>query len=173
MRTVVTEVIHGAEPAWLFAQVESLDRYPPWMRLVHRATELEPDEGRAAWWVELRARVGPFTRSKQLRMVRTQFEPGRRARFERIQPDERDHAAWILDATIEGADSGASMTMALEYSGQLWSRTVLGRILDDEIRRATRALNELLAGDSGLGVSPPPPESDPAPPPVSGEATTH
>ena len=149
MRTVVTESIAGATPAWLIAHVEALDRYPPWMRLVHRATDLEPDEGRAAWWVELRARVGPFTRSKQLRMVRTEYEPGRRARFERVEADERDHAAWILDATVEASDGGASMTMALEYTGLLWSRAVLGRILDDEIRRATRALNALLAADGG------------------------
>lgn len=172
MRTVVTEVIPGATPQWLFDQVASLDRYPLWMRLVHRTTDLEPDDGRAAWWVELRARVGPFTRSKQLRMVRTQFEPGRRARFERIQADDRDHASWILDATVDRADGGASMTMELEYSGQLWSRAVLGRILDDEIRRATRALNDLLAA-SGADVSRPQPVPSAEAPSVPGEATTH
>lgn len=182
MRTVVTEVIPGAPTAWLFAQLESLDRYPAWMRLVHRATSLEPDEGRAAWWVELRARVGPFTRSKQLRMVRTEFEPGRRARFERVQADDRDHAAWILDATVDDTDDGASMTMALEYSGQLWSRAVLGRILDDEIRRATKALNELLAAATDEPVNPQrpvtepqplDPERDVGPAPIGDEATTH
>lgn len=165
MRTVVTEVIPGATPAWLFTQVESLDRYPSWMRLVHRATDLEPDDGRAAWWVELRARVGPFTRSKQLRMVRTEFEPGGRARFERIQHDDRDHAEWILDARVTAADDGAAMTMALEYTGQLWSRAVLGRILDDEIRRATAALRGLLAADAASG----PPSADP---PAADEAPT-
>ena len=159
MRTVVTKVISGASPAQLFAHLGSLDRYPPWMRLVHRVTPLEPDDGRAAWWVELRARVGPFTRSKQLRMVRTQFEPGRRARFERIQADDRDHAEWILVASVSDdvlpsdEGSGAAMTMDLEYTGQLWSRAVLGRILDDEIRRSAKALTGLLHGAGGAEVT--------------------
>ena len=56
------------------------------------SSRLEPDDGRPAWRVELRARVGPFARSKQLRMVRTVYEPERIARFERIEDDERDHA---------------------------------------------------------------------------------
>ena len=36
-----------------------------------------PTTAGPAWRVELRARVGPFARSKQLRMVRTVHEPGR------------------------------------------------------------------------------------------------
>lgn len=154
MRAEVTRVIPGAEPTELFAQLAVLDRYPPWMRLVHRATSLEPDEGRPAWWVELRARVGPFTRSKQLRMVRTQFEPGQLARFERIQADDRDHAEWVLTAEVAesagGPAAGAEMTMHLHYSGQLWSRAVLGRILDDEIKRSALKLSELLGADTPL-----------------------
>ena len=59
----------------LFDQVATLDRYPPWMRLVHRVTPMPPTTLGPAWWVELRARVGPFARSKQLRMVRTSSSP--------------------------------------------------------------------------------------------------
>lgn len=160
MQTVVTKVIPGASPAQLFAHLESLERYPAWMRLVHRVTPLEHDGGREAWWVELRARVGPFTRSKQLRMVRTEFEPGRRARFERVQADDRDHARWILVAAVSEAvvpsddGAGAAMTMELEYTGQLWSRAVLGRILDDEIRRSARALTCLLAAENVPSADP-------------------
>jgi len=164
MKAVVTQVIVGASPDDLFAELEVLDRYPPWMRLVHRVTPLAPDEGRPAWWVELRARVGPFTRSKQLRMVRTVHEPGRRARFERVPDDDRDHAEWILDASVAdglvaGPDgAGAEMTMGLEYTGQLWSAGVLGRILDDEIRRATAALEGRLGGVSPSAGAPPTPD---------------
>lgn len=156
MKTTVTEHIPGATPAALFAQLETLDRYPAWMRLVHRVTPLDPDDdGRPAWWVELRARVGPFTRSKQLRMVRTEFAPGHRAKFERIQPDDREHAAWVLAATVHPADgdlAGATMTMDLEYTGQLWSAAVLGRILDDEVRRSTASLTELV-GDAAAATT--------------------
>lgn len=157
MKATITEVIRGASPAALFEQVAVLDRFPPWMRLVH---EVEPivvgdevaDGGNPSWWVQLRAKVGPFTRSKRLRMERTEFEPGRRARFERVEHDDRDHANWILVAdvapepvvTADGV-AGAEITMELEYTGELWTAGVLGRILDDEIRRATGALTELLA----------------------------
>ncbi len=143
MKATITEVIDGATPETLFEHVATLDRYPPWMRLVHRVRLLEPDEGRLAWWVELRAKVGPFARSKQLRMVRTVFEPMRRVRFERVQDDDRDHAEWILTADVAdiAQAAGTALTMDLEYTGQLWSASVLGRILDDEVRRSSAALS--------------------------------
>lgn len=143
MKATISEIIVGASPEALFEQVATLDRYPRWMRLVHRVTPLEPDEGRLAWWVELRARVGPFARSKQLRMVRTVFEPGRSVRFERVQHDDRDHAGWILTAEVadEPAPHGTLLAMHLEYTGDLWSAPILGRILDDEVRRGSAALS--------------------------------
>lgn len=144
MKATVEELIRGASPEALFEHICVLDHYPPWMRLVHRVEPLAPDEGRPAWWVELRARVGPFARSKQLRMVRTVFAPNQHVRFERIQPDDREHAEWILDATIDEGDvAGSVLTMNLEYTGDLWSAGVLGRILDDEVRRGAESLTAL------------------------------
>ena len=145
MHRSVDIVIEGASPHDVFEQVSMLDRYPDWMRLVHKVEPLEPDGGRPAWWVELRARVGPFARSKQLRMVRTALEPGRRVRFERIQDDERDHAEWVLTATVARGDGGASVTTELTYTGGLWGSGVLQRILDDEIRRGKDALARLVS----------------------------
>lgn len=148
MKATIEEVIDGATPGRLFDQVSTLDAYPSWMRLVHRVTPLDEDGGRPAWWVELRAKVGPLARSKQLRMVRTAFEPGRLARFQRIQIDDRDHADWILTAVVGGRveaapeqPAGTRLTMDLEYTGELWSASLLGRILDDEVRRGTEALS--------------------------------
>jgi hypothetical protein len=143
MKATISEIIEGATPDTLFEEVATLDRYPPWMRLVHRVTPMEPDEGRLAWWVELRAKVGPFARSKQLRMVRTVFEPRRRVRFERVQRDDRDHAEWILTAEVAepAQDGGTRLTMHLEYTGELWSASILGRILNDEVRRSSAALS--------------------------------
>lgn len=152
MNATVTEVIAGASPSALFAQVAALDRYPAWMRLVHAAEPIDDDPSRAnpAWWVQLRARVGPFTRSKRLRMERTEFLPEQHVRFERVEHDERDHAEWVLVADVRpdpvvGQDGrpGAEITVQLSYSGELWTAGVLGRILDDEIRRGTRALGTL------------------------------
>lgn len=135
------EVPVGAAAAW--PHVESLDRYPPWMRLVHR---VEPvDALPHTWDVELRARVGPFTRSKQLRMERTEYVPHERVRFERVAVDGRDHAEWTLTTTLADVEDGTRVQAELFYGGELWSGDgILRRVLDDEIRRAKTALVSLL-----------------------------
>lgn len=145
-----TADIHLADvaPATVFAHVALLDEYPSWMRLVHKVDRLEPDEGRSAWWVELRARVGPFARSKQLRMVRVAVETDRSVRFERVQPDERDHANWILDVALDEHDGGTQVTMQLAYTGDLWTGGVLQRVLDDEIRRGREGLRRAVASST-------------------------
>ena len=60
-------------PEVVFGFVDDLDHYPQWMGLVHGVTR----ESESTWSVELRARVGPFARSKRLRMVRVAHEIGR------------------------------------------------------------------------------------------------
>jgi hypothetical protein len=145
MKATITESFADVTVPVLFAEIATLDRYPRWMRLVHRVTPLAPDPVGPAWWVELRARVGPFTRSKQLRMVRTEFVDNERVAFERVQADDRDHAAWILRGEVAPVSHGVDLTMHLEYTGELWSMNVLGRILDDEVRRSTTALARLLS----------------------------
>ncbi|MET0144579.1 MAG: SRPBCC family protein [Ilumatobacteraceae bacterium] len=147
MHTSVTLLIEDATAAEVFVHVGTLDRYPPWMRLIHRVEPTEPDDGRPAWRVELRARVGPFARSKALRMVRTVHEPDRHVRFERVQDDERDHAEWILDALVADVGGGAALTTELTYSGKLWGSGALQRVLDDEIRRGKRSLREVISAE--------------------------
>jgi hypothetical protein len=144
MHTTASLFIDGASAEDVFEQLATLDRYPAWMRLVHRVEALAPDDGRPAWRVELRARVGPFARSKQLRMVRTVHEPPHRVRFDRVQDDDRDHAAWILAASVTEVDGGAEVMTELTYSGKLWGSGVLERVLEEEIRRGKAALTGLV-----------------------------
>lgn len=144
MRKTIDTVVEGATAEELFDQVATLDRYPAWMRMVHRVDPDVSDDGRPAWQVELRARVGPFARSKRLRMVRTVYEPGQRVRFERVQDDDRDHAEWILSAAVVDDPHGARLVMDLEYTGDLWGDAVLGRLLEEEVRRGQRALQVLV-----------------------------
>jgi hypothetical protein len=135
-------------PEALFAWVDDLARYPAWLDLVHTATPLEPPSGGAgegpAWDVVLQARVGPFRRSKRLRMVRTDLQPGRRARFERREADGRQHAAWALEARTEPHAGGARLEMDLRYDGALWSPP-LELLLQRQIATARRRLAELVA----------------------------
>jgi hypothetical protein len=140
MHTTVSLFIDGATAADVFAQVATLDRYPAWMRLVHRVDPLDPDGGRPAWRVQLRARVGPFARSKQLRMVRTVCAPPHDVRFERIEEDGREHAEWVLGATVDAVKGGATLVTDLRYSGSLWGSGILQRVLEDEVRRGKAAL---------------------------------
>lgn len=113
------------------------------MRLVHR---VEPVESVPHTWdVELRARVGPFTRSKRLRMVRAEYVAHELVRFERVAVDGRDHAEWTLTTTLAAVEDGTRVQAELFYGGELWTGDgILRRVLDDEIRRAKTALVSLL-----------------------------
>ena len=131
-------------PERAFALVDDLCAYPTWMDLVHDVEDVSPTDGLRAWNVELQAQVGPFARSKRLRMVRTVHEPGRRVVFERAEVDGRRHSSWILAATLEPAPDGVRLTMTLTYGGNLWTGAVLQRVLDDHVERGAAALRELL-----------------------------
>jgi hypothetical protein len=132
---VPVQIDLGCDPATTFAEVGDLAAYPSWLELVTRADAAGPD----AWRVVLSARVGPFRRSKTLRMVRTVHvppqgdEPGR-VRFERAEQDGRQHAAWVLDCEVEAVPGGSRLTMALRYDGGLFG-PVLEPVLADQIDR--------------------------------------
>ena len=131
-------------PDVLFAVVDDLSRYPHWLDIVPRAV---PEEGRGdepEWTVDLRGRLGPFARSKRLRMVRTTHDVPARVVFERRELDGRDHSPWVLSAEVEpDGDSGSRLTMHLHYGGGLWG-PVLERLLRDEIESSKERLLALL-----------------------------
>ena len=125
----------------LFAEVESLDRYPAWLDIVPKATAAPSDEGDTgpAHFVTLRANVGPLARSKRLRMVRTVHDD-RTVRFERREVDGRDHSSWILDATVSEVDATtSSLSMRLHYGGSLWV-PMLDRLLQSTIQSSRTRL---------------------------------
>jgi len=129
----------------LFAWVDDLGRYPEWLGIVQRAEVLPDDpDGRPAWQVELRGRLGPLARSKRLRMVRTESsESG--VVFERREHDGRNHSAWVLRAEVASTIDGSVLTMRLHYGGSLWG-PVLERLLRDEIDRSRARLLDRVAG---------------------------
>lgn len=131
----VTETLEvGCPPAALFEWVAALDRYPDWLEIVARAEAAPAADGDTgpAWLVDLRGRLGPLSRAKRLRMVRTEHDAPVKAVFERRELDGRDHAAWVLDATVDATDGGARLIMRLHYGGGLWG-PVLARMLQDEV----------------------------------------
>lgn len=140
MRTSESVLVPAAS-ADVFPYVADLAEYPRWLPLVHSAT---PDS-EAAWTVELRARVGPFARSKRLRMERRQVVAGELVVFERAETDGRDHARWALRCELADADDGTVVTMHLAYDGRLWTGGLLERVLDEEVRRGRTGLLRLVS----------------------------
>jgi hypothetical protein len=134
-------------PALLFPWLDDLARYPEWLDIVPRAVLADPHAGDVgpAWSVDLRGRLGPFARAKRLRMVRTEREASRHARFERVEHDDREHSAWVLDAEVADLDGGSRLTMRLHYGGRLWM-PVLDRLLTEEIERSRPRLLARVAG---------------------------
>jgi Polyketide cyclase / dehydrase and lipid transport len=149
---IVRELDLPASPERTFGLVDDLARYPSWMGLVHEAnpapsSPTDPADA-PAWTVELQARVGPFARSKRLRMVRTVHEPTRLVTFERNEIDGRSHAPWTLRAEIVEVEPDAvRLTMTLTYGGNLWTGAVLQRVLDDEVTKGSDSLLLLVERD--------------------------
>lgn len=138
---IVRSLVASCDSATLFAYVDDLESYPAWMDLVHAVELLDDDDPRPAWLVELRANVGPFARSKRLRMRRTEHDPTRTATFERDEADDRDHAPWTLRADVADVGDGRSeLTMTLAYGGGLWTGPVLQRVLDQKIEAGSSRL---------------------------------
>ena len=120
--------------------IDDLAQYPSWMGLVHAVVP----EGERVWQVELRGKIGPFARSKRLRMVQIETSSAEHVRFERAEVDGRSHSAWVLDAKVSHKGSTTTLNMTLHYGGRLFS-SVVERALHDEIEASKQRLRELVA----------------------------
>lgn len=140
-------VVVGAAPSEVYPFVATLDQYPLWLPLVHVVEPIDTADGEVgpSWMVEIRARVGPFARSKRLRMTRATHRDGHDVEFVRAELDGRDHARWALRAELDEIAPGSTkITMHLAYDGSLWGGALLERVLDDEIKRGRAGLAALV-----------------------------
>ncbi len=149
--------VTDASPDDLFEVVSDLETYPHWLDVVDSVERTDDPD---AWIVTLRARVGPFARSKRLRMVRTvltaapsdQGEAKSSVRFERSETDGKQHSAWTLAADVAPVDSGvdtsgggqSEVTLDLQYEGAMWSGMLDG-VLDAAADRASKKLQSYVA----------------------------
>lgn len=141
---IVRSLVADVAPHELFVHVDDIEDYTAWMPLVHDVERLDGDV--LAWMVELRAQVGPFARSKRLRMERTELVEDRVAVFERREADGREHSHWVLRADLAIDDQGRTvLTMTMSYDGSLWAGPILERVLDDQVRRGRDRLLELVS----------------------------
>ena len=141
--TATVEAPVGVEK--LFAVVADLTTYPEWLNIVHQVT-VEPvgSDGKSAWLVELRGKVGPFARSKRLRMVQSTCKSPNVVVFERRETDGRKHSPWVLTAQVGLTSVGSNLTVNLHYGGTLFTGGVLERLLADQIEQGRERLLTVL-----------------------------
>jgi len=130
----------------VFAALEDLATYPHWLTIVGaaRPAPAHADDVGPAWSVELVGRIGPFTRTKRVRMVRTACDTtAGTVRFERVEHDGRTHNRWILTAEATPRDGRTRVHVHLHYGG---GRTLPGAdlLLRQEANRAGERLQRHL-----------------------------
>lgn len=139
---VTSELEAPCSAETLYANLDDLGTYPSWLTIVARAEPAPATDGddRPAWIVDLKGRLGPLSRSKRLRMVRSIHDAPRHCRFERHELDGRNHSAWVLDVAIDEVDDDrATLAMHLHYGGS-FGGALLERMLGDEIETSRPAL---------------------------------
>jgi hypothetical protein len=126
-----------------------LGTYPSWLGIVRAAAPDGTEPGRdgpaPAWLVDIGARLGPFTRTKRLRMVRTVHDPAAgEIHFERAEHDTRPHSPWQLTFSTSPAvvENRVGVGVRLHYGGGL-AVPGLDRVLAQEVRRALPRLERL------------------------------
>jgi hypothetical protein len=148
------EVVHDFDAPLesVLAWVSDLSVFPQWTRVLHRVEEeSSPHDSPRAWQVELRGKIGPFARSKRLRMVQVPTSEPDHLRFERRELDGVDHGVWRLDVRVHQGDPSArcDLSAVFEYEGRLWSGAV-ERLLREEIESSKRRLTDLVTGSTRL-----------------------
>ena len=132
--------------AQLFEVIRDLGTYPKWLEIVHFADAAESEDGLQAWNVEIRAKIGPFARSKRLRMVRTQDQSPHLVVFERRERDGKKHAPWVLRSEVTGTNGKSALVVHLHYGGSLFDGGIVERVLADQIENGKAKLTQFLAG---------------------------
>ena len=133
------------------ALVDDLSAYEQWMPMIHGIERADAD-GVTAWSVELRAKVGPFARSKRLRMVRTVHATAADGTvtvvFARREVPVRQHSAWTMTVRVSPRGAGCTVAMDLEYGGTLWTAGVLDRVLASNIEAGKMGLAAAVNGST-------------------------
>jgi len=145
-----TVILVDANPKLVGEVLSDLSTHVEWNDVVAEAIPAATGSlsGQAAWITTLRANVGPFARSKKLRMARTQnqIDPNgvRHIMFERREVDGREHADWTMRVAVAPEGEGTVVHLSLEYTGGLWVGA-LDPVLRAAIDRATSKLPDYLA----------------------------
>lgn len=132
----------NAAPAAVLAEIEDLPGYPDWHGMVHA---VEPDGD--GWLVDLKGRLGPFTKTKRVRLVRVESTVPGQVRFVRKELDRTDYGGWELQGTVEPAtgDGPCTLRFRLLYDGSSPLTSMLEPVLRAETHRSADRLRQRLA----------------------------
>lgn len=134
---ITADVDLAASQKIVHAFLADLAHYPEWLSIVPKAIS----DGDDCWQVELRAKVGPLARSKQLRMKKV-VDTDTHIRFEREELDGRSHSAWVLDVSLsEPNPTTVRVEMRLHYSGS-FAGGIVERLLAQEIENSKTRLRQ-------------------------------
>ena len=128
-----------AAPAAVLAEVADLPDYPSWHGMVHK---VEPDGD--GWMVDVGGKIGPFTKSKRVRLVRAAEDteaPGE-VRFVRAELDGKDHGQWELAASVDPptGEGPCMLRFRLLYDGSSPLASMLEPLLKAEVHRSADRL---------------------------------
>lgn len=133
-----------AAPAAVLAEVADLPGYPAWHGMVKR---VDPDGD--GWLVDLGARLGPFTRTKRVRMVRAgaDQEAAGQVLFVRKEGDRADHGAWELECLVDPptGEGPCTLRFRLSYDGSSPLIGLLEPMLRTEVEKSADRLRRRLA----------------------------
>jgi len=140
MAFTVSRTVEFAAPTEVVRPLlRDLSTYPKWVPIV---SSVEQD-GERHWIVELRVSIGPFARSKQLRMERS-IDNDEHIMFSRNESDGRKHAHWELRFDVSDVGTQASVTAVLEYRGTMWTPGPVEDALHSGLDAAVEHLRELV-----------------------------
>jgi carbon monoxide dehydrogenase subunit G len=140
MAFTVSRAVEFAAPMEAVRPVlRDLSTYPKWVPIVSSVEQ----NGEQHWIVELRVSLGPFARSKQLRMERS-VDDDEHIMFTRNESDGRKHAHWELRFEMSDVSSKTLVTAVLEYQGTMWTPGPVEDALHNVLDAAVEQLRELV-----------------------------
>ena len=127
-------------PTTVHAVLRDLATYEEWMPIVSSVDVDIADH----WYVELRVAIGPFARSKRLRMKRT-TDAADQLVFSRSESEGRSHATWELQIELDASDNSTTVHASLHYEGKMWTPGPVEDALESGLDKGIVQLQEFVS----------------------------
>lgn len=133
-------------PEVLFAITEDLANISPWLDLLGDAKPASPDPSDVgpAWDATFVVKLGPLTKTKDVRLVQIEHEPYKSVVYERHEiptegKDPSKIAMWRLTLKVSPTNEGSSLFVNVFYGGDALGDMAEG-ILTKELNKSKPAL---------------------------------